>query len=271
MTLDDLIGLCIFGSFFLMLALEALFPARGYPSRRFWRLKGFLFLIAMAAVATLTPLLLPVEWLAAHRLIDGTSLGVTGGTVVGYVVFSFFGYLWHRAQHRFGFLWRTFHQIHHAPARLDLGGAAVFHPFEVAAYVVLTTLTSTLVLGLRPEAAALTGLVAQLYSFFQHLNVKTPRFLGYVIQRPEGHFVHHQRDVHAYNYGDFPLWDLLFGTFRNPAGFGKEDVGFAEPADRRLGAMLLFRDVSESAGTRVQKQGSTESAARAPRSLHETA
>jgi hypothetical protein len=65
----------------------------------------------------------------------------------------------------------------------------------------------------------------------------------------------HQRDVHAYNYGDFPLWDLLFGTFRNPAEFGKEDVGFAEPADRRLGAMLAFRDVSSAVGTRIQKQG----------------
>ncbi len=271
MTLEDVIGLGIFGSFFLMMGLEATFPARRYPSRRLWRLKGVLFLIAMALVATVTPLLLPVEWLVAHRLIDGTSLGVAGGTVVGYVVFSFFAYLWHRAQHRFDFLWRTFHQVHHAPARFDMGGAALFHPFEVAAYVVLTTLTTTLVLGLRPEAAALTGLVAQLYSFFQHLNVKTPRLIGYVIQRPEAHFVHHQRDVHAYNYGDFPLWDLLFGTFRNPAEFGKEDVGFAEPADRRWGAMLLFQDVSASTGTRIQKQGPTASSSPPSRSMHEVA
>jgi sterol desaturase/sphingolipid hydroxylase (fatty acid hydroxylase superfamily) len=257
MTLEDVIGLGIFGSFFVMMGLEGAFPARRYPSRRLWRLKGFAFLMAMAGVATLTPLLLPVDFLAAHRLIDGTSLGIAGGAAVGYVVFSFFAYVWHRAQHRFDFLWRTFHQMHHAPVRFDMGGAALFHPLEVAAYVVLTTLTTTLVLGLRPEAAALTGLVAQLYSFFQHMNVRTPRLLGYVIQRPEAHFVHHQRDVHAYNYGDFPLWDILLGTFKNPAQFGEEDVGFAEPADRRLGAMLLFRDVSESAGTRVQKRPNT--------------
>jgi sterol desaturase/sphingolipid hydroxylase (fatty acid hydroxylase superfamily) len=254
MTLDDLIGLGIFGSFFLFMLLEAVTPARRYPTRTLWRLKGFAFLMGMAVVATATPLLLPGEWLAAHRLIDGTGLGIAGGTIVGYVVFSFVGYLWHRAVHRFDFLWRTFHQIHHAPPRLDIGGAALFHPFEVVVYVVLTTVTTTLVLGLRPEAAALTGLVAQLYSFFQHMNVKTPRLLGYVIQRPEAHFVHHQRDVHAFNYGDFPLWDLLFGTFKNPAEFGKEDVGFAEPADRRLSAMLAFRDVSGAVGTRVQKQ-----------------
>jgi sterol desaturase/sphingolipid hydroxylase (fatty acid hydroxylase superfamily) len=269
MTLEDMIGLGIFASFFVMMAVEAALPARRYPSRRLWRLKGFGFLIAMAVVATLTPLLLPVEWLAAHRLIDGTSLGTAGGAALGYLVFSFFGYVWHRAQHRFDFLWRTFHQVHHAPVRFDVGGAALFHPFETAAYVVLTTLTTTLVLGLRPEAAALVGLVAQLNSFFQHMNVKTPRFLGYFIQRPEAHFVHHQRDVHAYNYGDLPVWDILLGTFKNPASFGQEDVGFAEPADRRLGAMLLFRDVSESTGTRVQKQG--DPASTPSRSLHEAA
>lgn len=259
MTLEDMIGLSIFGSFLLMMGVEAAFPARRYPGRRLWRLKGVGWLVLMAAVATATPLLLPAEWLAAHRLIDGTPLGIAGGTVVGYAVFSFFGYCWHRAQHRFDILWRTFHQVHHAPARFDMGGAAIFHPLEVAAYATITTVTTTLVLGLRPEAAALTGLVAQLYSFFQHMNVKTPRLLGYVIQRPEAHFVHHQRDVHAHNYGDFPLWDILFGTFTNPTNFGTEDVGFAEPADQRVAAMLVFRDVSNATGTRVQKQVNTSS------------
>ena len=31
--------------------------------------------------------------------------------------------------------------------------------------------------------------------------------------------MHHTRGVHAYNYGNFMLWDILFGTFRNPATF----------------------------------------------------
>jgi sterol desaturase/sphingolipid hydroxylase (fatty acid hydroxylase superfamily) len=149
-------------------------------------------------------------------------------------------------------MWRTFHQLHHAPQRLDMGGAALFHPLETVAFVTLSTVTTTFVLGLRPEAAALIGFVAQFYAFFQHLNVKTPHWLGYFIQRPESHFVHHQRDVHAYNYGDLPIWDLLFGTFKNPRTFGNGDVGFSEPADRRYGAMLGFRDVSHGVGTRVQ-------------------
>jgi sterol desaturase/sphingolipid hydroxylase (fatty acid hydroxylase superfamily) len=252
MKLDDLIALMIFASYGGMLGLEALFPARAYPARRLWRLQGFGFLLLLAGVATAAPLLIPGDWLARHRLLDGTPLGIAGGTVVGYATVSLASYAWHRAAHRFEFLWRTFHQIHHAPQRLDLSGAAVFHPLEIAVFVALSTVVTTLVLGLRPEAAALTGFVAQFYSFFQHLNVKTPRLLGYLIQRPEAHFVHHQHGVHAHNYGDLPLWDILLGTFKNPRDFGVEQVGFDAPLDRRYAAMLAFQDVSQSVGTRVQ-------------------
>ena len=70
MKLEDLLGVAIFGSYALMLTLEALFPARPYPARKLWRVQGFLFLVAMAVIATFTPLMLPGAWLAEHRLID---------------------------------------------------------------------------------------------------------------------------------------------------------------------------------------------------------
>ena len=42
-----------------------------------------------------------------------------------------------------------------------------------------------------------------------------------------------------------PVWDMLFGTFRNPARFEGE-VGFDQPATKRFGAMLGFVDVNEA-------------------------
>jgi sterol desaturase/sphingolipid hydroxylase (fatty acid hydroxylase superfamily) len=30
------------------------------------------------------------------------------------------------------------------------------------------------------------------------------------------HALHHERGVHAYNYGDIALWDMVFGTFKDP-------------------------------------------------------
>ena len=93
-------------------------------------------------------------------------------------------------------------------------------------------IVAVLVLGLSPGAAALAGYISFFVGVFQHMNVRTPQWLGFVIQRPEAHAVHHTRGVHAYNYGNFMLWDILFGTFRNPATFaaGRRASGTAPRA-----------------------------------------
>src|SRR5437899_7763792 len=187
---------------------------------------------------------MPERWLQAHRLMNLESLGVIGGALLGYAVVSLASYAWHRSAHTFPLMWRLFHQIHHSPQRVDMSGAALFHPLETIVFFLMSAIVTTLMLGLDPVAAALTGYIAAFYGYFQHMNVRTPQWLGVVIQRPEAHCIHHQRDVHAYNYGDLPIWDMLFGTFRNPASF-EGPVGFDKPATDRIGAMLGFVDVNE--------------------------
>lgn len=248
MKTEDLIGILIPATFLTLMALEALHPAREYPKVRGWRLIGVGFFLLLAALNAALPLILPVAWMARHRLLDGTGLGTVGGTIVGYLVLSFVIFLWHRAEHRFTLLWRFFHQLHHSPVRMDMGGAAYFSPLDVIANICLSFVVTVLLLGLQPEAAALTGFVAAFYGMFQHCNVRTPRWLGYLIQRPESHGIHHSRGVHAYNYSDLPIWDILFGSFRNPETFDGE-VGFAGDAPRRRGAMLLGVDVDPASAT----------------------
>jgi hypothetical protein len=52
--------------------------------------------------------------------------------------------------------------------------------------------------------------------------------------------------VHQHNFSDLPLWDMIFGTFENPATFDGE-AGFYDGASRRIGSMLLGRDVTSPA------------------------
>ncbi len=125
-------------------------------------------------------------------------------------------YAWHRTAHNVGFLWRGFHQMHHSPRRVDIAGSLVFHPLEMVVQVLLQLAVTVIVLGIDPLAAALVGYLVAFNGLFQHWNVRTPQWLGYLIQRPESHCVHHRMGVHYYNYSDFPPWDMLFGTFRNP-------------------------------------------------------
>jgi sterol desaturase/sphingolipid hydroxylase (fatty acid hydroxylase superfamily) len=100
------------------------------------------------------------------------------------------------------------------------------------------------VLGLDPVAAALVGYLVAFNGYFQHWNVRTPQWIGYILQRPEAHCVHHRLGFHYYNFADLSLWDILFGTFRNPPQF-RGECGFEAGADRRLGAILGFADVNE--------------------------
>lgn len=78
---------------------------------------------------------------------------------------------------------------------------------------------------------------------FQHANVRTPRWLDFLVQRPESHSCHRERGIHGRNYSDLPVFDMLFGTFHNPADFARE-AGFHPGASSRVGEMLRFRDVS---------------------------
>lgn len=243
MTLETLLGPAVPVTYLLLLMLEALRPARDWPPIGRWRLIGGAFFLAMGGIVTVGPLLLPAAWIARHRLIDLSGLGIAGGFVAGYLGLTFVFYWFHRAEHALEPLWRGLHQLHHAPQRVDLSGFAFTHPLEMLVTSLITALTTTLVFGIDPRAAALAGYVHALSSMIQHLNVATPRWLAAFFQRPEAHGLHHERNIHSRNFGDLPLWDMLFGTYANPPRFTGE-AGFDLPASRRVGAMLLFADVN---------------------------
>ena len=54
--------------------------------------------------------------------------------------------------------------------------------------------------------------------------------------------MHHGRGIHQWNYADLPLWDIVFGTFRNPER-APSQAGFSDGASAKLGRMLAFRSV----------------------------
>ena len=91
-------------------------------------------------------------------------------------------------------------------------------------------------------------------SVFQHSNIRTPHWLGYFVQRPESHSRHHERGVHTGNFADLPVFDMLFGTYRNPKDFAAE-TGFRRGDSSRLAEMLLFRDIAQERD--IQDRGSS--------------
>ncbi|MFO1349345.1 MAG: sterol desaturase family protein [Gammaproteobacteria bacterium] len=241
---EDLIPLMIPLTWLGMVAVEALGTGRRWPAVALWRAKGAVFFVMLMALNAGLPALIPA-WLSAYHVFDGVRLGTAGGVVVGFLILSLGNAVVHRAYHRFDVLWRWIHQLHHAPHRIDAVGAVIFTPWEVVMSIAVFQVLIVFVLGLDPLAAALVGYIAAFYGLFQHFNIRTPQWLGYWIQRPESHCVHHRRGFHAYNYADLPLWDMLWGTFRNPKDYLGE-VGFEGAAATRMTPMLIGRDVNQS-------------------------
>jgi sterol desaturase/sphingolipid hydroxylase (fatty acid hydroxylase superfamily) len=240
--MEDFLGLLIPVSFAVMLVVEHFFSAKPLPQVRFWLLKGLLFFGFTGVVNAVLPAL-TASALAGHTLFDLRALGTLPGALLGALVADFFGYWSHRAMHRWQGLWLWTHQMHHSAERMDLAGMSYSHPFDTLLTFALTGLATAL-LGLSPDAAALAGFLGYALAVVQHMNIRTPQWIGRIVMRPEAHGLHHERGIHAYNYANFPVWDLLFGTFRHVESF-PEHYGFWQGASSKLGAMLIGRDVGE--------------------------
>lgn len=224
-----IIPLIVLGVALAMMAVEAATPGRPWPRVACWYTRVIVFNSIQAAMVWLAGVAWD-GWMARNRLWSADGLGVVGGAIAGYLAITFVYYWWHRWRHESSFLWRWFHQLHHSPQRIEVVTSFYKHPFELLANSLLSSAILYLMVGLGPQAAAQTVLITGLAELFYHWNVKTPYWLGFIVQRPESHCVHHQEGVHSFNYSDLPVWDMLFGTFRNPrrwqarCGFGEKEL-----------------------------------------------
>ena len=239
----DPVMLAVMGMYLLLMAWESIFPARNLPEIRFWKLKGIAGFVLYVLVSAYVPFLY-ASLLPNAQLFDMSHQPVYLSAAVAILLFELGVYFWHRTMHRNNLLWRVMHQMHHSAERLDTYGAFFFSPMDMIGLTVLGTICFSLILGLHPAAVTIMLLVTNFLAIFQHANIKTPQWLGYIIQRPESHTLHHAKGIHGFNYSDLPVFDLIFGTFKNPKEFAAE-TGFYYGASERITDMLLFKDVSE--------------------------
>jgi sterol desaturase/sphingolipid hydroxylase (fatty acid hydroxylase superfamily) len=241
MDFDSTMLLALPAIFIVFLAIEALLPSdRAMAQVPHWRWIGLAAFAGTLVVYVGTPLLI-VPLLPPMAIVDINSWGNWAALPV-WVLTTFLGYWAHRTMHYFDLLWRAGHQLHHGVARVDISSAMIFHPFDALVQGVLAGLLAAGLTHATAHAAAWAGLWGFAVALYQHWNVRTPAWTGWIVQRPEAHMLHHQRDVHAGNFGDMPIWDRLFRTYAEPVS-GEVKLGFEPERSGRWLAMLAMVDV----------------------------
>lgn len=223
------------------LVFERVFPGRALPEVRgwYWRV---LLVNGIQLLITLATTRLWIEIFGTMSLfdLDNWNMPLAEG-FVGWFVGTFFFYWWHVLRHKKGW-WLVFHQIHHSPSCIETLTSFYKHPVEILGDAILSALVLYPLLGCSMMGAFWYNFFAVTGEYFYHANIKTPHWLRYFIQTPELHSIHHQFDIHNYNYADIPLWDRLFGTYRDTTTFA-ERCGFPLGAEQKLIGMLTFKDV----------------------------
>lgn len=232
--------------------IERLWPGWQLPRVQTWALRVIainLVQIAVVLVAGVTW----ERWLSGHSLLHlSQHLPPWAGGILAYFIATFVFYWWHRWRHTVHWLWLAFHQIHHSPQRIETITSFYKHPGEMVVNSLIGSALVYALLGLSIEAGAIYTACTALGEFFYHASIRTPRWIGYVFQRPEMHRVHHQYGRHRNNYGDIVWWDMLFGTYENPREF-TATCGFDDAREQRLLEMLRYRDVHADATPRPSR------------------
>ncbi|WP_249332013.1 sterol desaturase family protein [Pseudoalteromonas rubra] len=223
--------------------MEVIAPASKNSCDRRWMILAS-GISLFQSISTVGAGLIFVDVFSTVSLLSFSSENMFLQGALGFLLTSFVAYWWHRAMHKFDLLWRVFHQLHHSPRRIEALTSFYMHPFDGVAATFLNALCCYFILGLDAYGTAASLIIAALYNIYIHADLKTPFWLGFVLQRPEMHRVHHKYMHHKQNYG-LAIWDLLFGTFSNPKAYVQQ-VGFDETRENRVYDMLKTKDVYKS-------------------------
>src|SRR5262245_50881239 len=214
--------------FFSLLAVLAV-AERMAPRRRGsldrwlrWPTNYFLTLINLIAMGAL-----PVSFVGAAIWAEKNGWGVFNWIhlpllvviTATLIVRGFISFSTHYLMHLVPMFWRV-HRVHHLDTEFDVSTTVRFHPLEFFIQSV-PGVAIVVTFGLAPWVLMSYELLDVAVTLWSHSNLRLPvavdRLLRYVIVTPDLHRVHHSawKPETNSNFGAvFPIWDLVFGTFR---------------------------------------------------------
>ncbi len=160
-------------------------------------------------------------WASGHwSLIDGAELPFWAAFPIFVVARDLGEYLFHRAQHKFAFMW-AMHSLHHSDP--DMAALTTQRHFWGDQFIKELTIwpAALLVIAPTPALYAAWG-VFSLWNFVLHssLPIDFGRW-SWLINCPEYHRRHHSIEPEHYNSNFaalLPIWDVVFGGYHRADG-----------------------------------------------------
>ncbi len=232
-----------FGALAFFFVIQLLFPKQNpKPDQKHRRFTN----VCMTAVNILALGVVPVSFFVTAIWAEQNKVGLLNIfdfpvwfiviiTLLGRALISFITHFLH---HKIPLLWRM-HRVHHNDTEMDVFTTFRGHPFEIVLSPFFG-LPIVVLFGLSPWVLVAYEILDVLSNPFIHSNIRFPakinKYLCYVIATPDLHRVHHsswQTETDS-NFGPvFPIWDIVFGTFRTETREPQEtmQLGLQESRD----------------------------------------
>lgn len=176
-------------------------------------------------------------WGLATFQLDQVWHGVTDGPwtslLLYLLLFDLVDYLYHRAQHRFGWLW-ALHSLHHSQRQMTMWSDNRNHLLDDMLRDAVIVVVSQLV-GVPPAQFVAIVAITQLVESLSHANLRVGfgRWGSRLVVGPRFHREHHSIAYDAsspgpaggYNFAAlFPIWDILGRTARFHGQYGPTGI-----------------------------------------------
>ena len=209
-------------SLFVLFALVEIFtPKRSGPERKSrWGTNMIFWLLNIVSQIFLPVTFVSLAaWTSKHNLglLNQFEMPLAVLIVANVLGRNWMTYVNHYLFHKVPLFWRV-HRVHHMDTQLDVSTTMRAHPLELVIGLACG-IPFVIVLGLNYWILIYDVLAT--FSIISHSNISLPqpieRVLRYIVVTPDLHRVHHssrQRETDSNYSAVFPIFDIIFGTFR---------------------------------------------------------
>lgn len=177
---------------------------------------GILLFITGVVVVGFMYSLIPFQ----PRTLPDRGVGYSVLMALFYLFISDLAFYWyHRAQHRFRFLW-ALHELHHTDTELNATTSMRTYWLDRPFQALAISIPVSYLLGIDALGINIYLVIFTVWLFFTHANLKV-RFgiFTRIFCGPQLHRIHHSNlpEHQGKNIAQFfPIFDILFGTYYHP-------------------------------------------------------